>query len=124
MQKKINSPRAKLMRKKLLNGFNPFEPTELLNEEVKAITLPNSGYLGKAMQGKTLEDLTLEQLEYYAFYLKQGDEKNKFIAKMYYFVRLTHIMEKERITKEEIMEMVSDEFTEDAKTKSDDDLDF
>lgn len=130
MQKKTNSPRVKLMMKKLANGFNPFNPTVELANEVKRITLPSSGYLGKAMRGKTLKELTLEQLEYYAFDLKQGDEKNKFVAKLYYFYRLTKVMEDEGLTRADIMEMVDDTLSVnpdsaiDKDKQNDDELDF
>ena len=124
MQKKTNSPRARLMRRKLLDGFNPFKPTDLLKVEVNDIVLPQSKYLGTAMRGKALKELTLEQLEYYAFDLKQGDEKAKLIAKLYYFVRLTKVMEEERLTREDIMEMVNDTFKVDLEDNVDDDLDF
>lgn len=110
MQKKTNSPRVKLMRKRLTKDFNPFNPTDELVAEVRKITLPKSNYIGTAMRGKTFKELTLEQLEYYAFDLKQGDEKNKFVAKLYYFYRLTKVMDEEGLTREDIMEMVDDTF--------------
>ena len=101
---------------KYIVGYNPKKPSVELQSIIKETQLPKSGYLNTTMRGKFISELTIDELEYVGFDLKNGQDKLKMICKLDYFIRLYNILDKEGITEKEFDELVAEEFKEGIST--------
>ena len=111
---KLN-PRARLFHRKYIVGYNPKNPSNDLMELIRNTTLPKSGYLNTTMRGKPITELTIDELEYVGFDLRNGQDKLKMMCKLYYFIKLHTMLDTEGISEEDFDELVKDEFGGDEK---------
>lgn len=116
-QNKTLNPRARLFHKKYIAGYNPKSPSSELMDLIKNTTLPKSGYLNTSMRGKPIIDLTIDELEYIGFDLRNGQDKLKMMCKLYYFIKLFLALDTERISEEDFDMLVKEEFDEQNETK-------
>ena len=113
------SPRTKLFIKKYIEEFNPKNPSIEVMELFNNTKLPSSSYLNTSTRGKNINELSLDQLEYVAYNLKNGSEKMKLICRLRFLCKLYNDREEEGITEKEFDSIMEDEFK-----KENDEIDF
>ena len=108
-KKEYNSPRGKLLRKKLLSDYSFTYPNEELMNLLSTLTLPSSSHYNTNTRGKAFVDLTVDQLEHIGWENNNATSRDVFYSKMMFFIKLYGSKTIE-FTHEDILEMAEEEF--------------
>lgn len=108
-KKEFNSPRGRLLKKKLLKGYSFSSPSEELMELLNTLTLPSSSHYNVNTRGKLFSKLTVDQLEHIGWENNNATARDVFYSKMMFFIKLNNVDSIE-FSYEDIKEMAEEEF--------------
>lgn len=107
MNKKRRNPRSKKIYREFIvdDKFDPFNPSDKLEEELHGWKLPSSRYIAKEFRGKSIGSLNVEVASYIAFEAVMGSPEIRLLAGIRYYILFA---QDEDVSKQEVYDEIID----------------